>query len=55
MLGYFLSSDETKKSSMENIMWFILDEVIMSDINMPDGQMYSFLQLFSNIEKIRLK
>ena len=34
MLGCFLSSDETEKSSMEKIMWFIPDEVIMSDINM---------------------
>ena len=47
--GNFQSSYETKKSSMEKIMRLMLEEVIMSD-----GQMYSFLQLFFNTEKIRL-
>ena len=32
----------------------IHDEVIKSDRHMSDGQMYSFLQLFFNSEKIRL-
>ena len=31
-----------------------LDEVIMSDRHMSDGQIYSFLQLFFNTEKARL-
>ena len=44
-----------KKSSMENIMRLILDKVIMSDKHMSDGQIYSFLQLFFNTEKVRLK
>ena len=32
----------------------MLEEVIMSDRHMSDGQMYSFLQLFFNTEKISL-
>ena len=32
----------------------MLEEVIMSDRHMSDGQMYSFLQLFFNTEKINL-
>ena len=47
--GNFQSSYETKKSSMEKIIRLMLEEVIMSD-----GQMYSFLQLFFNTEKISL-
>ena len=39
---------------MENIMRLILEEVIMSDRHMSDGQLYVFLQLFFNNEKIRL-
>ena len=35
-----------KKSSMEKIRRLILEEVIMSDRHLSDGQMYSFLQLF---------
>ena len=30
----------------------MLEQVIMSDSNMSDGQMYSFLQLFFNTEKM---
>ena len=52
--GNFQSSHETKKSSMEKIMRLMLEEVIMSDRHMSDGQMYSFLQLFFNTEKISL-
>ena len=37
---------------MEKIMRLMLEEVNMSDRHMPDGQMYSFVQLFCNIEKI---
>ena len=47
--GNFQSSYETKKSSMEKTMRLILEGVIMSD-----GQMYSFLQLFFNTEKVSL-
>ena len=36
---------------MENIMRLILEEKIMSDRHMSDGQLYSFLQLFFNTEK----
>ena len=39
---------------MEKIMSLMLEEVIMSDRHMSDGQMYSFLQLFFNAEKISL-
>ena len=35
-------------------MRLILEEVIMLDRHMSDGKMYSFLQLFFNMEKIRL-
>ena len=40
------------KQSMENIVTLILED--MSDRHMSDGQLYSFLQLFFNTEKIRL-
>ena len=43
-----------KKSSIKKIMRLILEEVIMSDRHMSDGQMYLFLQLCFNTEKIRL-
>ena len=43
-----------RKKSMENIRRLILEEVFMSDRYMSDGQMYSFLQLFFNTEKISL-
>ena len=36
-----------KKSSMEKIMRRMLEEVIMSD-----GQMYSYLKLFSTLKKL---
>ena len=52
--GNFQSSYETKKSSMEKIMRLMLEEVIMSDRHMSDGQMYSFLQLLFSTEKISL-
>ena len=39
---------------MEKIMMIMLEEVIMSDIHMSDGQMYPFSQLFFNTEKISL-
>ena len=52
-LGKFQSSYETKKP-MENLMRLILEEVIMSDRHMLDGQLYLFLQLFFNTEKIIL-
>ena len=35
-------------------MRLMLEEVIMSDRHMSDGQMYSYLQLFFNTEKISL-
>ena len=35
-----------KKSSTEKVMSLILEEVIMSDRHMSDGQMYSFFKLF---------
>ena len=43
-----------KKSSMEKIMRLILEEIIMSYKHRSDGQMYSLLQFFFDIEKIRL-
>ena len=39
---------------MENIMRLMLEEVIMLDGHMSDGQMYSYLPLFFNTEKISL-
>ena len=51
--GNFQSSYETKES-MENIMSLILEEVIMSDRHLSDGQLFSFLQLFFNTEKLSL-
>ena len=39
---------------MEHIMRVILEEVIMSDRQMLNGQLYSFFQLFDNTEKISL-
>ena len=50
--GNFESSYATKKSSMEKIMRLMLEEVILSARHMSHGQMYSFLQLFFNTEKI---
>ena len=35
-------------------MRVILEEVIMSDRQMSNGQLYSFFQLFDNTEKISL-
>ena len=52
--GNFQSFHETKRSSMEKIMRQIFEEVIMSDRHMLDGQIYSFLQLLLNSEKIKL-
>ena len=43
-----------KKSSMEKIMRRMLEEVILSDRNMSDGQMYSYLKLFSTLKKLTL-
>ena len=37
---------------MEKIMTLMLEEVIMLDRHMPDGQMYSYLQLFSTLKKL---
>ena len=45
---------ETEKSYTEKIMRLILDEIIMSDRHLVDGQMCSFLELFFNAEKNRL-
>ena len=50
----FQSSYETKKFFMKKIMGLILDEVIMSNRHLLHEQIYSFLQLFFNTEKIRL-
>ena len=44
-----------KKSSMEKIMREILEKVIMLDRYMSNRQMYSFLKLFFNTKKIKLK
>ena len=52
--GNFHCSYETKKHFIETIIRLILDEVIMSDRFMSDGQMYSFLIFVFNTEKIRL-
>ena len=41
-----------KKFSMEKITRLMLEEVIMSDRHMSDGQMYSFLHLFSTLKKL---
>ena len=41
-----------EKSSMEKITRLMLEEVIMSDRHMSDGQMYSFLQLFLTLKRI---
>ena len=38
--GNCQASYETKKSSMEKIMRLMLEEVIMSDRHMSDGQLY---------------
>ena len=37
---------------MENIMRLVLEELIMADRYMSDGQLYLFLQLFFNTEKL---
>ena len=39
---------------MENTMMLILEEVIISDRPMSDGQLYLFLQLFFKTVKISL-
>ena len=39
---------------MEYIMRLFLEEVVMSDRHMLDGQLYLFLKLFFNNEKISL-
>ena len=39
---------------MKNIVTLMLEEVIMLDIHMSDGQIYSFLQLVFNTKKISL-
>ena len=39
---------------MQNIMRLMLEEVIMSDRHISDGQLYLFLQHFFNTEKISL-
>ena len=49
--GNFQSSYETKKS-MENILRLILDEAVMSDRHMLDGQKFA---TFFNTEKNELK
>ena len=41
-----------EKSSMEKITRLMLEEVIMSNRYMSDGQMYSFLQLFLTLKRI---
>ena len=51
--GNFQVSYEPKKS-MQNIMRLMLEEVIMSDGHISDGQLYSFLQLFVNTVKTSL-
>ena len=43
-----------KKASMEKLMRLMIEEVIMSDRHMSDGELYSFLQRFFNTEKISL-
>ena len=45
---------ETKKFYMEKITNLMVEEVIMSDRHLSDGQMSSFLQLFFNTKNIRL-
>ena len=50
----FQFSYETKNYSMEKITRLMLEQVIMSDRHMSDGQMSSFLQFFFSTEKIRL-
>ena len=47
--GNFQSSYETKKSSMEKIMRLILEEVIMSDRHMSDGQFFVNLITLFNV------
>ena len=51
--GKFQSSYETNKS-VGNIMRLILEEVIMSDRHMSDEQLWLFLQVFFNTERISL-
>ena len=50
--GNFQSSYETKKSSMEKIMRLMLEEVIMSDRHMSDGQIIHFCNFFSTLKKL---
>ena len=51
--GKFKSSYETNKS-VGNVMRLILEEVIMSDRHMSDGQLELFFQFFFNTERISL-
>ena len=41
-----------KRFSMEKIMRLMLEEIIMSDRHMSDGQMYSYWQVFSALKKL---
>ena len=50
-----MNTGVTFNLSMEKIMRQIVEEVIMSDRHMLDGQIYSFLQLLLNTEKLKLK
>ena len=50
----YMNTGVTFNLSMEKIMRQIVEEVIMSDRHMLDGQIYSFLQLLLNSEKIKL-
>ena len=43
-----------KESSVEKIMRLMLEEVIVLDRHMLDGQVYSFLELSFNTEKMSL-
>ena len=50
--GNFQSSYETKKYSMEKIQRLMLEEVIMSDRHMSDGQIIHFCNFFSTLKKL---
>ena len=50
--GNFQSPYETETSSMEKITRLILEEVIMSDRHMSNGQMYSFCKFFIKLKKL---
>ena len=49
--GKFKSSYETNKS-VGNVMRLILEEVIMSDRHMSDGQLKLFLQFFLTLKEL---